>query len=904
MFRSFIAELERKPKSDRTEGADEPLKQDAKKRKAETDADTNDELPSSKEAKTDATPKKAEEPDMPPDDRQALRAKIGFETVDTTLNVVPIVNSSLLMSLSEGGLQSFLAGARANVGIKSGCYMYEVRIMELLNPEATTPAGRLAKPKQVLRIGFSLAGSDLVSPQDKEEGVFFDSEGAVWTSKTSRKQAGSKWSRNDIIALALNTKAESSEEKATHTVTLFRNGDRIGVPTVLPANLQGKTLFPHIVYRNVTINYNFGPNTNLDKHLALKHRMLQTAAEADTDIRPSLAQRDGKYEVLFPVSLPDQGSFIWLDKFLENHPSYVELSDRRLREWAVASGLEMAFPKKSDSNNSIKSLHEDLSLQRVVKSVAPLVPRNYIVMEVSENLVRSERIENAARFSQAHYKKVARVMIGEPSIEYKKHHHDKLLQVKAVKLKDAWKKKQALKEKIAKQEAAKARQAAIKKTHAEKVAAVKAKQEEAARIKKAKAKADAQAALKKAQKAKAEKERKEKIAKGEAVEEEDKDEDEADKEDDEEKAEKEDDEEKAEGDEVQEDDKAEEGADQAATDDKGDKKAEDAKEPDDEDAPPEPELTDEEKDSWHPAVVTNDLTDSAFARSFGRFSVPALDEGFDDIMFEWQTDEKSREYLSSYIGKHKLTTLYEDLASSKLLKAQAPKWIKAFSDYQVKLKKFKSQQKDEQLDLPEDLSDVKDVCDIGEGVPLFAEFEKADWALLNLRYEFFLIMRVYQKELEDGECIGIPEGHIAFYYQKFFGKVLLPKNFGMGNLREMLRLVKDTVAINEEKSTVITPLADDVSLDDFGSFIKLTEEARRHRARLLDIGDESGELNFTGMAFAAPQIASNVAETKAETSKKPVLKPVSLQKTVAPSSFQSSATGFQSWANQWVQNWY
>lgn len=34
--------------------------------------------------------------------------------------------------------------------------------------------------------------------------------------------------------------------------------------------------------------------------------------------------QDGKYEVIFPVAVPDEGTFDWLDDFLDKNPKYVE----------------------------------------------------------------------------------------------------------------------------------------------------------------------------------------------------------------------------------------------------------------------------------------------------------------------------------------------------------------------------------------------------------------------------------------------------------------------------------------------------------------------------------------------------------------------------------------------------
>ena len=60
--------------------------------------------------------------------------------------------------------------------------------------------------------------------------------------------------------------------------------------------------------------------------------------------------------MLLPVGIPDEGplgekrnamhvllmasrTFDWLDVYLQDHPSYVELSDRKIMDWASRSGL-------------------------------------------------------------------------------------------------------------------------------------------------------------------------------------------------------------------------------------------------------------------------------------------------------------------------------------------------------------------------------------------------------------------------------------------------------------------------------------------------------------------------------------------------------------------------------------
>ena len=60
------------------------------------------------------------EADAVEDTRPRVSEPAEFLVPDTTLNLMSSMAGDLLMSLSEGGLQYLLAGARANIGVKSG----------------------------------------------------------------------------------------------------------------------------------------------------------------------------------------------------------------------------------------------------------------------------------------------------------------------------------------------------------------------------------------------------------------------------------------------------------------------------------------------------------------------------------------------------------------------------------------------------------------------------------------------------------------------------------------------------------------------------------------------------------------------------------------------------------------
>merc|ERR1711972_910256 len=62
---------------------------------------------------------------------------------------------------------------------------------------------------------------------------------------------------------------------------------------------------------------------------------------------------------------------------------------------------------------------DDFSVRKVLNAVAGVVPRDYVVMEVRANLLKDERKKTLKRFSAPCFKKTARVVMGEPTQEFK-----------------------------------------------------------------------------------------------------------------------------------------------------------------------------------------------------------------------------------------------------------------------------------------------------------------------------------------------------------------------------------------------------------------------------------------------------------------------------------------------------
>ncbi|CAE8651199.1 unnamed protein product [Polarella glacialis] len=767
-------------------------------------------------------PPKELEQDAPKASGPKVKDPVAFLTPDTTMNVMNSTGGNILMSLGDGGVRQLLAGARASVGLKSGRYMFEAKIME----NTQRAEGQM---KSVFKVGFSTAGSSLLMG-DCEASVSFDSDGGFVHNK-KRTVVGGRFGQGNVVAVLLNLEKGSPN---ANTVSLFKDGKRVGQPQALPESLVGKTLYPTLTYRNITAHVNFGPEPL--KPLPFTCAMVQEAATKDSAVTSYPAPKDGKYEVLFPVALPDQGGFDWLDLFKAKNPDYTELSDRMILEWSDKSGVARNRAVKTSND---KPEMDDLSVRRMLQTLAPLQPRNFIVMEVKGNLIKELRSEALGRFFDVSFKKVGQVLLGEPTSDIKKNTLDLVL-----------KQKQADSDaQFRRQKAEEARKKMIEKRQKElekaKLKLEKAKKRKLEEVKKA------------AEKAKA----------GDKAEEEKKD--------------------------PEEEKKEEEEGEEAEVEEPAAK----------EEQPPNVELTAEEKQMVFRKLATSDLTLFTLNTSFAQFSVPSKEEGFDEVRFEWNKEAKAQEYLKKWILDLKQSNRVEDIVPSAWFQGKWAAWQRATTtwnkkqaEYKAKLAKKaadkvaraskkalaekaaalkaaadlakmeqakkdgkeveeekKEEQKPEPMEVEEEVEEVKvdfdgvdifgakDVDDIGGGMPLYRDFNHEDWSLMSLCFELHLLSHAFKKDCQDADRLGVTLEHLGFYYNKYYKKALVTKAFGAESSQELLGLAKDCVFANKDQ--VIQSTLDE-EMECSQVFVKIVEQARRHRTLLLDTGDTSAQLKI------------------------------------------------------------
>eukprot|EP00929_Paragymnodinium_shiwhaense_P082362 TRINITY_DN4338_c0_g2_i3.p1 TRINITY_DN4338_c0_g2~~TRINITY_DN4338_c0_g2_i3.p1 ORF type:complete len:813 (-),score=308.61 TRINITY_DN4338_c0_g2_i3:331-2769(-) len=716
--------------------------------------------------------------------------------------------NTLMSAYTQDGMQYLLAGARANVGMKSGRYAFEIRLVELLYPQDKGHV-EMKLPKQLARVGFTTKSSSLFLGE-ADDAVAIDSEGFLFTGKTRKKLPGNmRWGK-DTVTVLLNLDAASPN---AYTISLFKKGVRLTQPQALPECMKGKVLYPTVTYRNVTLEANFGPEPFCP--LPFKCHMLGGAGKADVEV--AAKKKAGKCEVVYPVGLPDQGVFEWVDSFLQAHPDYVELSDRSIVDWVVRSGF---WRPKGNSSNDKPSMEfgvpllDDGSVKKVLASILPTLERNIVVAEVSSNLQSATRqVALNLLKGRRQFKKVAMVIMGEPSKTHKDFVKNKILKKKQDKI-DAEHKRKS--QKASREKAAEA----AKKARMAKIEAAKKKKEEAGK-------------------------------------------------------------------------KDEETKEEAEKPDEEMKEAEaEAKEP--EEPAPVAELTEEEQKQWHMTSAVPDVAAKSFSKTYAKFSLPAKEEGFDELRFDWQPEAKCAEVLKKYILDHKLTQRAEEVKPSAWFKEKSTAWTKSVAEWKKKAAEWKDPSKKkaliakkkaalkeaakaaEKADAPEgeaaeakegekkeekkeekkdekevvlpvvnmdDLEPmtVEDITDVGSGEPLFSSFGPEDWALLNTMFELHLLAHAFKKDLDDPDRPSFPTQHLGFYYQKYFNRTFEPGTFGFKTASSLIEIIKAVLSENAETTLVKAELAEDTPVE---TFVKLAEDHRRDRQRRVDAGDETALLKY------------------------------------------------------------
>jgi len=289
----------------------------------------------------------------------------------------------------------------------------------------------------------------------------------------------------------------------------------------------------------------------------------------------------------------------------------------------------------------------------------------------------------------------------------------------------------------------------------------------------------------------------------------------------------------------------------------------------------------------HRKLPLPDINERVLSKAYADFSLPSKAEGFDEIAYAWQVEAECAKLLKAWVLEKKLTQRAEDLQPGEWFKGEWTKWQAALQEWRKIQHEFKDpfkrkamqkkreeakaeakegeegEKKDEEAAPMEidassiEPSTVTDVTDLGNGEPLFAHFVYEDWSLLSIRYEFHLLLHAFKMDLNDADRPSFGEGHLPFYYNKYFRKVFNFKAYGVEKFTDFVAFIQDTVEVDETTTFLKPLLKSDVPMTDF---VKFAEEHRRERQQLVDAGDETAKLKFTRPAPPPPPRQHQQAE--------------------------------------------
>jgi len=651
-----------------------------------------------------------------------IKREVTFASHDATPNVF-FSPTGVLSSLSQGAFAQLLSGARADTGVKAGRYLFEVQVLELA-----------PKMPLELRIGFSLRGSSLFLGDGSPESVGFGRDGTYFVAEPGqlsclhRPEACTPMRPRSVIGLLINLDPAS---KAANTLSLFVDGERAGKPQPIPSHLRGKTLFPTITFRGLTLAVNFGHGGLQLRPLPFVCTMLGRMAASHCETASS--HSGSRREVVFPVALPETGFFDCVRRIREAQPELVELGEQEVARWCAKSGLK---PKRAPGTSHSLDRpcfaygHAPLdnkAWRDTLLTRAQLAGRSCLIAELCQNLIREEREAMLKKFP-ADVKKVAVVAIGEPSKAFRKWVSDTM-----------------------------------------------------------KAEYEAQKSIV---------DRRILLAEASGV----------------------------------------------PLDDSQNV------------LPPEPPSAEEARFLPREEPDVPDISPEALCESYMKFSLPSKEEGFDEVRFEWSQESEASKHMRNWVLERKATFLVKGLKPGPWFQAKYDLWKSERNQLRDKHLAFLDRKKKEgaaatEGELVVDLASVSDIFDAdGRGTPLYSNFKYEDWLLLGWRYELHLLAHAFVDDVADEDIPGIPENHVPFYFELYFGTKFSPKEkLGVsGGVAAVMQLLREPVHLAEGSNPgapkiLRSSLEKDAPLS---AFVKGVEAFRRDRKRRLEAGDESAQLSF------------------------------------------------------------
>ncbi|XP_078517180.1 heterogeneous nuclear ribonucleoprotein U-like protein 1 isoform X2 [Lissotriton helveticus] len=234
--------------------------------------------------------------------------------------------------LTMEGFAYLWSGARATYGANKGRVCFEMKILEEIAVKHL-PASE--PDPHVVRIGWSL---DSCSTQLGEEPFSYGYGGTGKKSQNSKfENYGEPFAEHDVIGCYLDFESKNGVE-----MIFTKNGKSLGPAyKIKKETLSGKALFPHVLVKNCSVEFNFGQKDEPFFPLLPGYTYLQHVPLYDR-VRGSIGPKTkSECEILMMVGLPGAGKTTWATKHAAAHPEkkYNILGTNTIMEKMKVMGL-------------------------------------------------------------------------------------------------------------------------------------------------------------------------------------------------------------------------------------------------------------------------------------------------------------------------------------------------------------------------------------------------------------------------------------------------------------------------------------------------------------------------------------------------------------------------------------
>jgi len=265
------------------------------------------------------------EKDQPTKKAKAFADVVSMNPVDSTINCLIDVESSILSHADVDQLGLLLAQARGNAGVKKGRYYYEVQILS----------------QTAQRFEFNIGVSTAKAPwAGSEDSITFDRFSKCKSNDEILVKEEKIIKKNDVIGILLNMDAKMANKMS---ISLFVNGERRTEPVPLPEKLQKEALFPHISFRGCVLGVNF--NTQL---IPLPFTVSMWGSLVSTEGEASKITKVSTPHVIVPIGKECAKDVDALASKCDGH--FIRMDTEFLDAWAKYSNII----KKNESHFAVK----------------------------------------------------------------------------------------------------------------------------------------------------------------------------------------------------------------------------------------------------------------------------------------------------------------------------------------------------------------------------------------------------------------------------------------------------------------------------------------------------------------------------------------------------------------------